>query len=76
MRSKLAEALGMGAGMVAGSILYQILRSAPQEIDLARALFIGVFVGLIWLVIPLRLFNGRNFRNHDVAESKAKVSDR
>lgn len=75
MRSKLAEALGMGSGMVAGSVLYQILRSGPQEIDLARALFIGVFVGLIWLVIPLRLLNRQDSGNHDAAERKGKVSD-
>jgi hypothetical protein len=55
MKAKTKEALGMGFGGVVGSALYQANQAGLADMDLARAVFSGMLVGLVWLLIPLRL---------------------
>jgi hypothetical protein len=67
MKEKTKEALGIGMGGVVGSGTYQANHVGLADLDLVRAIVTGMFVGLIWLLIPLRLSrkNDRESSNHE-----------
>lgn len=56
-KTKLKRAVAMGIGMGISTAIYEFARASAREPDFVKAIFMGIFIFIIYLIFPAKSKN-------------------